>query len=177
MFCYAPHMEASEPVTQDHTPAPRVWKLERAAVRIPLIRDLAEGILQVEAAAKYEVGQPAIAHFVRRHSAEIEHVRANLEDVYAGIWIAEKAERLKRYAADVEAIDSLHDGSLATYAGLGGVDAEGEPLPIPLVPSLLMAKHRALRNTGEELGALRTVIDHDVHVRHELVGVDPADLT
>lgn len=134
-------------------------RLDRAPTRLPLIYALACGESQAEQAALYGVSQPAISLFATRWAREIEAQRADLEDRFGAQWIAQKALRIGAYQDDVEAIDDHHDQPEA------GLDA-----------ALLAAKHRALRNTAEELGALRTVIDSTVSVRYEIVGVDPEAL-
>jgi hypothetical protein len=135
-------------------------RLNRAAVRLPLILDLASGEKSQDALAEqYGVDQGSISRFALRFAAEIEAQRADMENKFAALWIAQKAARLAAYEDDVEAIDDHHD----------------QP-ETALDPALLGAKHRALRNTAEELGALRTVIDSTVSVRYEIVGVDPEAL-
>jgi hypothetical protein len=133
--------------------------LDRARTRVPLIYDLACGDSSMEALGeKYGVEHSSISRFARRYATEIGTQRASLEDKLAAVWIAQKAARLAEYQDDVESINAVHD-----------------VLPAP-DPSLLGAKHRALRNSAEELGALKTVIDSTVSVRYELVGVDPEAL-
>lgn len=136
-----------------------VSPLERAQIRVPLILSLAAGETQVELAELYGFSQVAISKFAKRHAPEIEAQRRDLEDKFGALWIAQKAVRVGAYQDDVAAIDAVHD------AMAPAVD-----------PQLLGAKHRALRNVAEELGALRTVIDSTVQVRYELIGVDPEAL-
>lgn len=132
-------------------PAPR-FALEQARVRVPLIRDLACEMTQAAAAEKYGVVQQSITAFAQRHRAEIEAARADIADEMAGVWIAEKRARLLAYQEDVELIDAGGEARRLNH---------------------MNDRHRALRNSAEELGALKQVVTADVTVRHEIVGVDP----
>lgn len=151
-------------------------QLNRPHIVVDIVRRLAQGDTQQAIATRYGVSQPAISLFATKHADRIALVRENQEDEFAGIWIADKAARLAAYAADVEAIDSLHAELVENYREAGGADVEGTPLPLPLSAGLLGAKHRAVRNAAEELGALKTVIDTTVQVKYQVVGIDPDDL-
>lgn len=77
----------------------RKFKLEgRPAVRLALIRDLAQGDLtQDQLAAKYSVNRYTITSFKKRHLQEIEDCIAKVDSEFRGIMIADKANRLSAY--------------------------------------------------------------------------------
>ena len=79
--------------------------------RRQLCRELAEGE-QTKAALgrKYGVTGQAIGAFGQRHRAEIDAIKAQLDDQFAGLWIARKENRLAQYQADYEASEQ-HDKS------------------------------------------------------------------
>lgn len=67
-------------------------------MRGQVIRDIAlSGMTQAALAEKYGVSQPAISAFAARHAERIAEVRANAEDEFAGILIAQKRRRLAAY--------------------------------------------------------------------------------
>jgi hypothetical protein len=77
--------------------------LERSWVAHRLVRDLAIGELpQNKLAEMYGVSGASITNFKKRHLYEIEEVRNNLADEYAGVWVAQKMERIRAYQQKVE---------------------------------------------------------------------------
>ncbi len=147
-------------------PSKLVWnrgKLERGWRKGALIRELAEGERTMrDLAAQYGVSVSSIHEFKERHEEEILFVRANLEDEFAGIWVAKKSNRLREYEADLEAIEELLTS--------GENDTK----------DMLVAKHRALRAVAEELGQLpnRMSVSAEVQTRvtYTVPGVDVSDL-
>lgn len=75
------------------------FKLEgRPAVRLGLIRDLADGQLTHEKlGVKYEVSRDSITAFKKRHEQEIKDCLARVDSEFKGILIADKANRLSAY--------------------------------------------------------------------------------
>jgi len=146
--------------SSDGLSAPRYTLEKQAWLRRDLIRDLAEGKLtQVELAEKYGVVQSSVSEFKSRHKEEIEAVRNNLEDEFAGIWIANKERRLAELSSDVEHINESE---------LGKRD-----------PQWAKVKQSALKQAAEELGQIPNRISvqvGDVHVRYEVAGVNLDDL-
>lgn len=130
----------------------RRYQLERAWVRHKLIRDLATNdATQVELADRYGVVPQSISQFKQRHQTAIDEMRADLENQFAALWIAEKASRLAEYQQDVEDI-----GSTSNH-------------------ELLRAKHNALRSAAEELGQLPSRYNVQVNnapVTYKIDGVD-----
>jgi predicted transcriptional regulator len=81
--------------------------LERPMTRRRLQTELATtDQSQATIAKKYGVSQPALSKFKKRHLAVIEEIRNNIADEFAGIEIANKANRLEMYnQLLVEALD------------------------------------------------------------------------
>jgi transposase-like protein len=129
-------------------------KLERDWVRRALIIDLAtSGDTQVKLARKYGVANSSLTEFKQRHADEIAAEReAGLEE-FAGILIADKANRLAIYEELLEVARAKGDERSAL---------------------------RILRNVAEEMGHLpqRIQMGGEVGVRtsYEIVGVDPEAL-
>ena len=90
-----------------------------------------------------------VATFKARNIDQIEAIKADRTDRFAGLWIADKAERIAAYEEDVERIDDwVESGDLA---------------PEDATP-LIRVKQAALRNTAEELGHLKQhVVSEERH--------------
>lgn len=65
--------------------------------RRQLLRALAAGERQADVARQFGISRQAVSQFARQHPDEIETFKAKLEDEYAGLWIAEKANRITAY--------------------------------------------------------------------------------
>lgn len=145
-----------ETATGSRTVAQR-GALSRGYVKHRLIRDLAlDTATQKELSARYGVSQNAIGEFKRRHFFDIEEVRNNLADEYAGVWVAQKMERLRMY----------QDAAEKMAAGSSPRDAE-------VLVGILKA-------VAEELGQLPTRTQVQVNqqsVTYQVVGIDPTNLT
>lgn len=134
-----------------------------------LIRALATGEkTRAELARERGVVVSALSEFAKRHAAEIQAVRDNVEDEFAGMWIAQKAERVAAYQQNAELIarelEALTDGRVTVHGGESdGEDAEddgsdGEPIAdiSGAIGRLTRAYDRALRSVAEERGQLPT---------------------
>jgi hypothetical protein len=78
--------------------SPRSWE------RRTLCRELALGeISKAALGRKYGVTGQAIGQFAKRHAREIDQIRAQLDDEFAGLWIASKEARMAQYQEDYEA--------------------------------------------------------------------------
>ena len=152
-------MQGSElelsPRRSDGKPAARNH-LERGWVRHRLIRDIALGEKTGrELAAQYGVSAPAISLFKKRYLLEIEEVRNNLADEYAGLWVAQKMARIAEYQQAAEKM------------------AEGKtPRNAEVLVSILKA-------VAEELGQLpaRTQVNVSTEqVSYQIVGISPDDI-
>jgi len=129
----------------------------KGPVKVRLIHDLAlNAWTQRDLASRYGVSQPSVYDFSVRYAYEIASARDAIEDEVAGLWIAQKVNRLAELENDVEVINDLLD-----------------EVPVIGMPRLYLAKHRALRNAAEELGQLAPRdINARVTVRYEIAGVD-----
>ncbi len=77
--------------------------LERGWVKHRLIRDFALGEKTGEQlAVQYGCSATSISAFKKRHALEIEEVRNNLADEYAGVWVARKLDRIREYQVAAE---------------------------------------------------------------------------
>ena len=154
--------------------------LERGHVRLAIIRALAAGATQGEMARKYEVSAQAMSLFVRRHADAIDAQRSKLDDEFAALWVASKANRLAEYQAQIDYVAAVleddeddpdqpaEDGARAPRkAGVNVSTAE-----------LLRTAQTALKAVADELGQIpaRMQVEHSGRVEVVLNGVDTAAL-
>jgi len=130
--------------------------LERGWVKHRLIRDFALGEKNgKELAEQYGVSSTSISQFKKRHSLEIEEVRNNLADEYAGVWVAQKLARIQEYQ---QAAEKMAAGN--------------SPRNAEVLVSILKA-------VAEELGQLpaRTQVNvSNENVTYEIVGISVDDI-
>jgi len=106
------------------------------ADRRNLARQLAMGeIKRSQLARDYDVTTGYITQFAKQHQREIDAIRADLDNQFAGLWIADKEQRLAAYAADFE------------LSAAGDYGAHYEQI---------RTRSAILRNVAEELGQLPT---------------------
>lgn len=155
------------------TAIPRV--LNRPENRVTLIAELASGTPYAELAERYGVHTSSIGLFAKKHRPAVIAQQRDLENQFAGLWIANKGARLAAMQDDVEQLDreilalrrEIRD---ARYNGMEPADVA--PLRTALAAAR-KAKLDALRLAGMELGAHKQVVDVNVTtVRYEIVGVD-----
>lgn len=131
--------------------------LERGWVRHRLIRDMALGEKTGgQLADQYGVSRNSITKFKQRYGLEIEEVRNNLADEYAGVWVAQKMARIQEYQV---AAEKMADGA--------------SPRNAEVLVTILKA-------VAEELGQLpaRTQVNvSQEQVVFQVVGINPEDLT
>lgn len=130
--------------------------LERGWVKHRLIRDFALGEKTgAQLAEQYGCSQTSVSAFKKRYALEIEEVRNNLADEYAGVWVARKLDRIKEYQ---EAAEKMASGS--------------SPRNAEVLVSILKA-------VAEELGQLpaRTQVNVNTETTvYEIVGVSVDDI-
>jgi hypothetical protein len=130
--------------------------LERGWVAHRLIRDFALGEKNgQELADIYGCSRQSISAFKRKYSLEIEEVRNNLADEYAGLWVAKKLDRIREYQVAAEKMAS-------------GQSARSQEVLISI-----------LKAVAEELGDLpaRTQVQvNTAAVTYQVVAVDLEDL-
>lgn len=127
-----------------------------------LLRELAEDELtQNQLAQKYGVTQARVSQLKKQYAEEIAEMAEDLEDVYAGLWIAKKEERIKSYIRLAEMIERDLEEN--------GMDAQ--------IANRLIAVNKAV---AEEMGQLpsRVVVRHEgPKADYTIGGVDPRELT
>lgn len=127
-----------------------------------LLRELAEDELsQKQLAEKYDVTQPRISQVKRDYAEEIGEIRNDLEDAYAGVWIAQKEKRVQSYVRLAEAIERDLE--------VNGLDAQ-----------LANRYIACLKAVAEEMGQLpaRLVVQQlGPKADYTIDGVNPKDLT
>lgn len=135
----------------------RKGHLERGWVKHRLIRDFALGEKTgAQLAEQYGVSQTSISAFKKRNAMEIEDVRNNLADEYAGVWVAQKMARIAEYQQAAEKMAN-------------GTSARNQEVLVSI-----------LKAVAEELGQLpaRTQVQVNTqNVTYEIVGINPEDLT
>jgi len=113
-------------------------------------------------AVEYGVTGAAITLFKQRYAHEIAQIRADYDNKFAGLWVADKLNRIATYEADIEAIEAKSQKDGSTMA-----DAD-----------MLRVKGSFLKAVAEELGQLPGRVNVAVvPVEHIIVGVNPEDLT
>jgi len=84
---------------RDSPDKPTRHPLRKPHVKHRLVHELARGEkTHDKLAGEYGVGRSGISEFASRHAAKIEEVRADLENEFAGLWIAQKAARIAELA-------------------------------------------------------------------------------
>jgi len=155
-------------------------KLEKPWTRRQLIVELAtSGKSQEKLAEEYDVSQSAVSQFAARHRQTIEQVRADQENEFAGIAIAEKATRLATYLDVLDtALKPVPKVNAKGEIMYGLPDENGERHPIMEIDAGVAQK--ILRNVAEELGHLpnRVTLGGEVGVttNYKINGVEPENL-
>jgi hypothetical protein len=151
------------------------WKLERPfRVRYKLQRALAEGgRSNAQLAREYDVAAVSIREFALRHKAVIDEMKANLADEYAGMWIADKRERLLRYQNTAEILErqiEAVDQGRTEVVGVVEADEDGETALADDVSGPLSRLTRALNNTLKAVAEERGQLPTRMVVRNEAGG-------
>jgi predicted transcriptional regulator len=153
-----------KPDSSSNAITPRVLRpLEKGWVRYRLIRELAQMEKpQTVLAEEYGVTQGAISQFATRHASEVAEVKADIENEFAGLWIADKKQRIAEYAAEIELIDEARGGTVRNMR-----DVE-----------LSKLKAAVMRAVADELGQIpaRMSVSVTQRVTYTIEGVDPEQL-
>ena len=144
-------------------------------IKRKLVRELAHGEMnQTQLAEKYDVDPSAISHFAKRNRDEIEAVRKDMDDEFAGLLITQKANRLSAY----EQIFERAMTAVTKIAANGRVAYDENGNPIKEFAGELAAK--VLKQAAEEMGQLPNRVslsgNVDVHTTYTVLGVEPGDL-
>lgn len=162
---------------------PRDFLERNVRTRIALIRALAEGKESpAKLAVRYDCSREAIQKFKERHKADIEDMKGRLEDKLAGLWVADKVNRIAEYQTDIELTNGELQAALDGRLGVSTTDDDGNVTwervqdLSDVIGRLLRGKHRALRSVAEERGELPSRIalhmEDAEKVKHHLEGVD-----
>jgi hypothetical protein len=143
-------------------PAERTrYPLERPWVRWQLVRELAgKEHTRAQLARRYGVERSSMTEFAQRHAADIAAVEQQIEQQMAGLWIAEKRNRIAVYQKNVEDIADLVDRDIDTRTAPRKVSDENEIVIVGAkLPSLLRVQAQILHNVAEELGQLTVRVE------------------
>lgn len=147
--------------------------------RLQVMREIAVGeMTQTALAAKYGVSQSAVSQFSSRYADEIADIRADMANEFAGILIAQKANRLALYQELAE-IALTPTPKLATNGKTVTVlNADGEPETVMEVD--VRAAAQVAKQAAEEMGQLPTRLQVqgglDVTTKYTVTGINPEDL-
>ena len=125
--------------------------------KLALLRELAAGDTKHGMLAKkYGMSPQSLSNFAKRYASEIEDIRENFADQFAGMPYAKKRNRIMKYAEEIERLDNHPNADHFEWS---------------------KARQNALRNIAEELAQLPprqqvTVIP----VAHIIEGIDLNDL-
>jgi phage portal protein BeeE len=123
--------------------------------RYEVARLLAAGdMTQTAIAKKYGVTDHAIGAFKKRYADLIDQIRADLDNAFAGVWIAQKEQRILEYMDMAEESDDVN------------LDADWN--------ERRRVKAAALRAVADELGQIpnRSTVTVDQTVRFEVSGAE-----
>lgn len=125
--------------------------------KLQLLRELADGKMSgAQLAEKYGVSTTRIYGIRDENKERIEAIKADYENAFAGLWIAQKENRIAVYQEQAERLADSDD------------------------PKLVARTQTALRSVAEEMGHLptRAAIQSDnVTVHNTYSGVDPEQVT
>jgi hypothetical protein len=149
--------------------------------RLQVMRELAAGGQSQEAiAAKHGVTQGAVSQFAKKYAVEIQEIRENMADEFAGLWITKKHNRLAMY--EEIAAQALKPTPKVTPAGklITVINPEThEPEVVMEIDG--RAALAAGKQAAEELGQLATRVqlggELATTTTYKIEGVQPEDLT
>jgi hypothetical protein len=121
--------------------------------RVALLRDLALAEMTVlEIAVKWGRSEGTMYAWKKNHAAEIDAIRADAANEFAGLWVAQKVNRVAVYQDDIEDLEESDE------------------------PGAIATKHKALRAVAEELGQLTQKQEIQASVVYQVEGVDPESM-
>ncbi len=151
---------SKEAVKKIKNPLTRGWR------RAQLLRELAQGEqTMTQLAAKYGVTIGRISQINKEDAERIAAIKEDLENEFAGLWIAQKYNRLAEYQAMAERI----------------LDRVGEEIDPDDEQAVQLERLRAnvLKSVAEELGHLPSKVQLNVGeqtIRYSIDGINPEDL-
>jgi len=143
-----------------------------------MIRLLAERKTQAEVAREFGCSQSTVSDFAKRYADKIAEVAADIENEFAGLWIAEKKNRVSELESQAEMLRQLiHDE--VNRPEQTGFTADGEVLETgpdsEKVARLSRRLEGTLRAVAEELGQLPSrvaMVLGDEKGKYTINGVD-----
>lgn len=153
-------MAEPESTSEARPPGTHNRKLSHPAIKLKLIRELAlSGKTQRQLAEEYGVVESSMTEFKQRNADAVNAVREDAANEFAGIWIADKANRVMAYKEQVEFIQDRIEQGL-----------EDDPV------ASLKVVQAGLKAVAEEMGQLtaRVAVQADVtaKVNYRVEGVD-----
>lgn len=158
--------------------------LRRGHVKLTVMRMAAEGRPTREIAARFGASVGAVNEFKRDFKAEIAEIAADLENEFAGLWIADKRARLAEYQRNVAVCDEMMQRELDKGPGeeIERTNRDGELECViigatdpDVVAKMTKARDRALRQVAEELGQLPSRVRINVTGEKAEMHLDLAD--
>ncbi len=156
-------VDRPEPGSPNPNAKRKQYSLERGWVTRKLIHELARMEKTVtKLAEEYGVYPSAISQFKARHATEIDEIKKDIEDAFAGLWITNKSLRIAEYQAEIDIIEDSRGGGIRSMS-----DVEMSKL-----------KSAILKAVAEELGQIPNKVSLDVRqkVTYEIEGIDPESL-
>jgi hypothetical protein len=131
-------------------------KYGRGHRKLAMVRECAEAKLSwVDIAGKYNISVQRLYRFREENAEAIAEIKSNVDDAMAGLWIAQKHNRVAEYQSHSELVDEL-------------IAAGAEQPQV-----LLKVAQSALRGVAEELGQLSPRDNSErTQVDVRIVGVD-----
>lgn len=164
--------------TDAETSGRQYAKLRPSWIHCALVREIAEGNLtHARLAKKYDVSTGAISAFKAKHLAEINEIKGDLENEFAGMWIAQKRARVAMYQRNAERCESWIE-ALDQWVPCECEDPEcgAKVKKLKDAPGIMKRQREMLHSAAEELGQLPTRMTVQLTgqqvVRAEIVGVD-----
>lgn len=141
--------------------APIARKLSKPWIRLKLIREIAlSGKTERQLAEEYGCAPSSINEFKKRHAERINAVREDASNEFAGMWAAEKRNRVEVLQGHVEHIGEMIENGDSTED----------------TTALVKTVQAGLKQIAEEMGQLtaRVAVQGEVgaKVTHEVVGVE-----
>lgn len=85
-------------------------RILRGYKKLELMRHLATGEhSQAYLAELYDLTESGVSAFKRRNAQEIQEIVDNIDDRFAGMWIAKKEKRIAEYLSQVELVQDSTD--------------------------------------------------------------------
>lgn len=148
------------------------------------LRKVAEGKTNAALAKEYDVDPTTVGYYRNKYKDKIAAIKTDIENRFAGLWIAEKENRIGAYERDAEILQEIIDER--AEVGWKECDCEdpecsAKKLDATALVQVIKRHHAALRGVAEELGQLPNRMNVQISggeapILHQIVGVDPDDV-